>query len=260
MPVDMLDPATALVLVDLQKGITALPTVHDTATVVARAAVLAEAAHRGGRPVVRVRTQFSPDGGDLLRGRTDSPGPAITPGADFADLDPRVPVAADDLHVTKRGGTRSRAPSSTRVCAGAACGRWSSPGSRRASAWSLPRGRRASSATRWSSHVTWSPTSSPRPTRTASTRSCRGSLDWRPRRCWHSCSGTAGSRPTDRTQTTVRAQSRSVRTAHHGWVPDSTTRLRTLVEMHDRLTSTERRCLTARSPDCPGQRTADRSR
>ena len=103
MPVDTLDPATALVLVDLQKGITALPTVHDPATVVARASALADAAHRGGRPVVRVRTRFSPDGGDLLRGRTDSPGPAITPAADFADLDPRVPEAADDLHVTKRG-------------------------------------------------------------------------------------------------------------------------------------------------------------
>jgi len=103
MPVDTLDPATALVLVDLQKGITALPTVHDAATVVARAASLAEAAHRGGHPVVRVRTQFSSDGGDVLRGRTDSPGPAITPGADFADLDPRVPVAPDDLHVIKRG-------------------------------------------------------------------------------------------------------------------------------------------------------------
>ncbi|MGY4645083.1 isochorismatase family protein [Cellulomonas sp. URHB0016] len=103
MPVDTLDPATALVLVDLQKGITALPTVHDAAAVVARAASLADAAHRGGRPVVRVRVQFSPDGGDLLRGRTDSPGPAITPGADFADLDPRVPEAAGDLQVIKRG-------------------------------------------------------------------------------------------------------------------------------------------------------------
>jgi len=99
----MLDPATALVLVDLQKGITGLPTVHDPATVVARAAVLADAARRGGRPVVRVRVQFSPDGGDLLRGRTDSPGPAIAPAADFAELDPRVPSAPDDLLVTKRG-------------------------------------------------------------------------------------------------------------------------------------------------------------
>ncbi|WP_149205127.1 isochorismatase family protein [Actinotalea subterranea] len=103
MPVDVLDPATALVLVDLQKGITALRTVHDPATVVARAALLADAAHRGGRPVVRIRTQFSADGGDLLRGRTDSPGPSVVQDADFAELDPRVPPTATDLHVTKRG-------------------------------------------------------------------------------------------------------------------------------------------------------------
>jgi nicotinamidase-related amidase len=103
MPVDTLEPATALVLVDLQNGITSLPTVHDAATVVARAASLADAAQSAGRPVVRIRTQFSSDGGDLLRGRTDSPGPAITPGADFAELDPRVPLAPDDLLVTKRG-------------------------------------------------------------------------------------------------------------------------------------------------------------
>ena len=103
MPVDVLDPASALVLVDLQKGITALRTVHDPATVLSRAALLADAAHRAGRPVVRVRVQFSPDGGDALRGRTDAPGPTVAPSADFAELDPRVPLGPDDLHVTKRG-------------------------------------------------------------------------------------------------------------------------------------------------------------
>ncbi|MCR6688801.1 isochorismatase family protein [Cellulomonas sp.] len=103
MPVDTLDPATALVLVDLQNGITALPTVHDASLVVARAALLAEAAHRAGLPVVRVRTAFSSDGGDVLRGRTDSPGPAVTQAADFAELDARVPSDPADLVVTKRG-------------------------------------------------------------------------------------------------------------------------------------------------------------
>ncbi|WP_448630939.1 isochorismatase family protein [Cellulomonas soli] len=103
MPVDTLDRATALVLVDLQNGITALPTVHDPATILGRAALLADAARRGGRPVVRVRVEHAPDGGDVLRGRTDSPGPAVAPRADFSELDPRVPVAATDLHVVKRG-------------------------------------------------------------------------------------------------------------------------------------------------------------
>ncbi|MBI0380866.1 cysteine hydrolase, partial [Streptomyces albiflaviniger] len=41
MPATALDPNTALVLVDLQKGITGLPTVHPTAEVVERGAQLA---------------------------------------------------------------------------------------------------------------------------------------------------------------------------------------------------------------------------
>lgn len=103
MPVDVLDPTTALVLVDLQKGITALPTVHDPADVVARAAQLADAARRAERLVVRVRVELTPDGGDLLHGRTDSPGPAVAQAADFSELDPRVPASSADLHVVKRG-------------------------------------------------------------------------------------------------------------------------------------------------------------
>ena len=43
MPVTTLDPKTALILIDLQKGVVGLPTVHPTGEVVARAARLAEA-------------------------------------------------------------------------------------------------------------------------------------------------------------------------------------------------------------------------
>lgn len=52
------------------------------------------------RPVVRIRTAFSPDGGDVLRGRTDAPGPSVAQGSDFADLDPRVPSKPGDIVVT----------------------------------------------------------------------------------------------------------------------------------------------------------------
>lgn len=103
MPVDTLDPTAALVLVDLQKGITALPTALDPGVIVERAARLVRAAHDAGRPVVRIRTAFSPDGGDVLRGRTDAPGPSVAQGSDFADLDPRVPSEPGDIVVTKRG-------------------------------------------------------------------------------------------------------------------------------------------------------------
>lgn len=103
MPVARLDDRTALVLIDLQKGITALPTVHPAAEVVGRAARLARAARERGLPVVRVRVAFSADGGDVVRARTDAPGPAITPAPDFADYDERVPDGPTDLLVTKRG-------------------------------------------------------------------------------------------------------------------------------------------------------------
>jgi nicotinamidase-related amidase len=41
MPIDVIDPTTALVLIDLQQGITALPTVDPADAVVARGAALA---------------------------------------------------------------------------------------------------------------------------------------------------------------------------------------------------------------------------
>src|SRR5690348_18375315 len=71
MPVQDLDPRTALVLIDLQKGITAMPTVESGDLIVERAARLARAFRDRGLPVVRVRVAFSPDGGDVLRARVD---------------------------------------------------------------------------------------------------------------------------------------------------------------------------------------------
>ncbi|XVQ87076.1 isochorismatase family protein [Microbispora siamensis] len=103
MPVTLLDDRTAVVLIDLQKGITALPTAHPVAEVAANAARLAGAARERGLPVVRVRVAFSPDGGDVLRARTDAPGPAIAPAPDFAEYDERVPDGPTDIRITKRG-------------------------------------------------------------------------------------------------------------------------------------------------------------
>ena len=103
MPVTELDPRTAVVLIDLQKGITALPTVHSAADVVARAADLAQAARRRGLPVIRVRVAFSPDGADVVKARMDTPPPSVRPGPDFAEYDARVPAADTDILITKRG-------------------------------------------------------------------------------------------------------------------------------------------------------------
>ncbi|NEA00076.1 isochorismatase family protein, partial [Streptomyces sp. SID10116] len=48
MTATVLDPTTALVLVDLQKGITALPTAHPAQQIVERSAALARAFRERG--------------------------------------------------------------------------------------------------------------------------------------------------------------------------------------------------------------------
>ncbi|MEJ2624565.1 MAG: isochorismatase family protein [Pseudolabrys sp.] len=54
MPVTALDPKSALVIIDLQKGIVSLSTAHPSAEVVTNAAALADAFRRRGLPVVLV--------------------------------------------------------------------------------------------------------------------------------------------------------------------------------------------------------------
>ena len=54
MPVTTLDPKSALIVVDLQKGIVSLPAVHPVAGVIANASALATAFRRHGLPVVLV--------------------------------------------------------------------------------------------------------------------------------------------------------------------------------------------------------------
>ena len=49
-----LDPKTALILIDLQKGIVAMPTAHPVGEIVKRASVLADAFRRRKLPVVLV--------------------------------------------------------------------------------------------------------------------------------------------------------------------------------------------------------------
>ena len=54
MPLTKLDTTAALVVIDLQKGIVRLPTVHPVGEIIGRAAQLARAFRKRGLPVVLV--------------------------------------------------------------------------------------------------------------------------------------------------------------------------------------------------------------
>ena len=97
MAVTMLDPTTALIVVDLQKGVVGLPTAHSIAGVIERSRALADAFRARGRPVVLVNVT----GG--APGRTEQPRRDMgSLPADFADLVPELGRQPDDILVTKR--------------------------------------------------------------------------------------------------------------------------------------------------------------
>ena len=97
MALTMLDPNTALIIVDLQKGIVGLPLVHSIAEVLDRNRVLAEAFRARALPVVLVNvTGAAP-------GRTEQPRFDMDAlPADFADLVPELGRQPNDIVVTKR--------------------------------------------------------------------------------------------------------------------------------------------------------------
>ncbi|MBJ7902843.1 hydrolase [Streptomyces sp. NPDC003656] len=72
MSVSTLDPRTALVVIDLQRGIVGMQTQpYAAADVVARSVELADAFRARELPVVLVRVSFAADGADAVPGRTE---------------------------------------------------------------------------------------------------------------------------------------------------------------------------------------------
>ena len=102
MPITALDPKTALVLIDLQKGVAAMSAAHPAAGVIANAARLAAAFRRAELPVVLVNVTFSPDGGDRPHNRTDVPAPNLPATPDFSEIVSELAPAPSDLRITKR--------------------------------------------------------------------------------------------------------------------------------------------------------------
>ncbi len=97
-----LDQQTALIVIDLQKGITRLPTVHPVGPVIANAAQLAARFRLLHLPVVLVRVAFSADEKDRLRLRVANGRPLAQLLPDYSDLEEALNRQPEDIIVTKR--------------------------------------------------------------------------------------------------------------------------------------------------------------
>jgi nicotinamidase-related amidase len=96
MPLTELDTTAALVLIDLQKGIVGLPTVHPASEIVSRSAQLARAFREHNLPVVLVNVS-----GRAL-GRTDAGPPRFSFPSDWSELVPELEQQPSDYVVTKQ--------------------------------------------------------------------------------------------------------------------------------------------------------------
>jgi len=98
-----IDPATtALVLIDLQRGIVAARTFPlEAPEVVARAARLAAACREAGVTVILVHVDVGPEGVLFPKVQADQPRPPMKYPADFAELMPELGRQPSDVVVTK---------------------------------------------------------------------------------------------------------------------------------------------------------------
>lgn len=96
MPITKLDDASALIVIDLQKGITGLPAVHPIGEIIERSAQLARAFRKRGLPVVLVNvTGAAP-------GRSDAGSPKFSFPPDWTELVPELEERPGDHIVTKQ--------------------------------------------------------------------------------------------------------------------------------------------------------------
>jgi nicotinamidase-related amidase len=95
MPLTKLDTNAALVVIDLQKGIVSVPTVHPVGEIIGRTARLARAFRERGWPVVLVNvTGAAP-------GRTDAGRPRLSLSGDWAELVPELEQQPSDHLISK---------------------------------------------------------------------------------------------------------------------------------------------------------------
>jgi nicotinamidase-related amidase len=96
VPLTTLDTNAALIVIDLQKGIAGLQTVHPASEIIARAAQLSRAFRERGLPVVLVNvTAAAP-------GRTDAGPRKFSFPDDWTDLVPELEQHPNDYRVSKQ--------------------------------------------------------------------------------------------------------------------------------------------------------------
>lgn len=96
MALTKLDDTCALIVIDLQKGITRLPTVHPSSQIIGRAAKLARAFRERDLPVVLVNVA------GRAPGRTDAGMPAFSFPPDWTELVPELEQQPGDHLITKQ--------------------------------------------------------------------------------------------------------------------------------------------------------------
>jgi nicotinamidase-related amidase len=96
MAITKLDNIAALVVIDLQKGIVSMPTVHSVAEIVDRSAQLAHAFRERGWPVVLVNVTGPPPG------RTDQGARTFSFPEDWTELVPELGQQPSDLLISKQ--------------------------------------------------------------------------------------------------------------------------------------------------------------
>jgi nicotinamidase-related amidase len=96
VPITKLDTIAALIVIDLQKGMVGLPTLHPAGEIIGRAAQLARAFRRQGMPVVLVNVTGAPPG------RTDTGPRTFSFPPDWSEFVPELEQQPGDHIVSKQ--------------------------------------------------------------------------------------------------------------------------------------------------------------
>jgi nicotinamidase-related amidase len=95
-----LDKNTALVLIDLQKGVVGLPVAHSMADILTNSAKLVAAFRKAGQPIVIVNV--NPAGAAWMNARKEPQPARSTPfKEDWLEITPEIETRPDDIFITK---------------------------------------------------------------------------------------------------------------------------------------------------------------